>query len=143
MYNRWVGRKVSVGKYENGLIAPLYNDKKKINNYCNVFRNALDCEYAQKYIALDGATPTMFGPRPLNRAREPSVCTINLEKSESSFRNELRFLIFKSRTSNIALCLAIWPMRTFHTVKSPVPLKEKENLVVKRITHLRKNDGHF
>lgn len=29
-------------------------------------------------MALDGATPTMFGPKPLNSALEPSVSTINL-----------------------------------------------------------------
>lgn len=28
-------------------------------------------------MARDGATPTIFGPSPLNKAREPSVCTIN------------------------------------------------------------------
>lgn len=47
------------------------------NTYCNRFRKAFVCEYAQKYMARDGATPTIFGPSPLNNAREPSVCTIN------------------------------------------------------------------
>lgn len=46
--------------------------------YWILFKNAFVCEYAQKYIARDGATPTIFGPRPLNSAREPSVCTISL-----------------------------------------------------------------
>lgn len=30
-------------------------------------------------MARDGATPTIFGPSPLNRAREPSVLTIYLK----------------------------------------------------------------
>lgn len=29
--------------------------------------------YTEKYNALDGATPTKVGPRPLNKARMPSV----------------------------------------------------------------------
>lgn len=28
-------------------------------------------------MARDGATPTIFGPSPLNKALEPSVCTIS------------------------------------------------------------------
>lgn len=67
-------------------------------HYCNVFRNAFDCEYAQKYIALDGATPTIFGPRPLNSAREPSVCTINLDHTHKKLNTRCfinSFHIFK------------------------------------------------
>lgn len=30
-------------------------------------------------MARDGATPTIFGPSPLNKAREPSVLTMYLE----------------------------------------------------------------
>lgn len=44
------------------------------------FSMALAWEYVQKYIALEGATPTMFGPRPLNNAFVPSVWTMCLEK---------------------------------------------------------------
>lgn len=29
-----------------------------------LFQNCFACEYVQKYTALDGATPTRFGPRP-------------------------------------------------------------------------------
>lgn len=47
--------------------------------YCNAFKKFLVCEYAQKYMALCGATPTIFGPRPLNSARDPSVSTIYLK----------------------------------------------------------------
>lgn len=39
-------------------------------------------EYAQKYIARDGATPTIFGPRPLNKAFDPSVFTMYLLNGE-------------------------------------------------------------
>lgn len=49
-----------------------------IVTYCNLLSDVFACEYAQKYIARDGATPTIFGPNPLNKAREPSVSTIYL-----------------------------------------------------------------
>ena len=35
--------------------------------------------YTEKYKALDGATPTKVGPRPLNNATTPSVCTMCLK----------------------------------------------------------------
>ena len=36
--------------------------------------------YTIKYIALDGATPTSVGPRPLNNATTPSVCMMCLKQ---------------------------------------------------------------
>lgn len=50
-----------------------------MTTYPNLFNVVLDCEYAQKYIARDGATPTKFGPSPLKSARGPSFCTMCLK----------------------------------------------------------------
>lgn len=38
--------------------------------------------YTEKYNALDGATPTNVGPRPLNKARIPSVSKICLKQDK-------------------------------------------------------------
>lgn len=50
-----------------------------LSTYPKLLRKFLVCEYVQKYMARDGATPTRFGPRPLNNALGPSFCTMCLE----------------------------------------------------------------
>lgn len=51
-------------------------------HYWMVLSEAFVWEYAQKYIAREGATPTMFGPSPLNNALDPSVFTMYLGGKE-------------------------------------------------------------
>lgn len=71
------------------------------------------CEYVQKYMAREGATPTRFGPRPLNNALGPSFCTMCLKGNNTNY---LTFKINKTYNKILTYDQNITVTEFFHNV---------------------------